>query len=234
MNIKAVLFDLDDTLYSSTSVAQRSRTAAIQAMIDKGLEIDLKVAYKLYMDIVREYGSNYEHHLERLLERLNKKIDMKLVAAGVIAYHNIKIAYLTNRPYADVIPTLLKLKELNKSLAIVTSGIAIKQWDKLLRLGIVDFFDYVATSEEVGVDKPKVGVFRESLSKLNIKNENTLFVGDSENDIVGALDAKIIAVRLKKGKHAKYEFSKKPDFTINSISEVINLIKELEKNKKKV
>ena len=116
MQIKAVLFDLDDTLYSSTSVAQRARTAAIRAMIDKGLDVDLTIAYNRYMEIVDEYGSNYEHHLERLLERLNQKVNMKLVAAGVIAYHNIKFAYLTNRPYADVIPTLLKLKELKKLL----------------------------------------------------------------------------------------------------------------------
>ena len=49
-----------------------------------------------------------------------QKMADRLVSAGVVAY-------LTNRPYADVIPTLLKLKELNKYLAVVTSGISIKQ-----------------------------------------------------------------------------------------------------------
>ena len=108
-------------------------------------------------------------------------------------------------------------------------GFAIKQWDKLIRLGIVDFFDCVITSEEVGVDKPRIGVFNDVLQKLDVKAYEAVFVGDSENDILGAIDAKIISIRLKKGKYAKREFVKKADYEINTISEILDVLKELEK-----
>gem|GEM_PF-6745501 len=44
-------------------------------------------------------GSNYSGHFNELVKRINGKNDLKIVASGVMAYHNTKNAIA---PYPEV------------------------------------------------------------------------------------------------------------------------------------
>ncbi|HDN81275.1 MAG TPA: haloacid dehalogenase, partial [Methanomicrobia archaeon] len=132
--IKSVVFDLDDTLYNSTALSESARKSALKAMVNEGLDIDLKKGYEDLMRIVKRYGSNYSEHFNRFLEEKLGYVDYKFLASGVIAYHNTKFAYI--RPFDDTVPTLIKLVKRKKKLGIVTNGVPVKQWEKILRLGL--------------------------------------------------------------------------------------------------
>jgi putative hydrolase of the HAD superfamily len=88
MAVKAVFFDLDDTLYESKKFASRARKAAVRAMVREGAGVG-ENELSLELDLaVKECGSNYPRHFNRILTKLNVPNWPRYAAAGVIAYHN--------------------------------------------------------------------------------------------------------------------------------------------------
>jgi putative hydrolase of the HAD superfamily len=226
--IKAIFFDIDDTLYDSTKLTTMARQNSIRAMIDSGLpEKDEKKIYNLLNEIIKKHGSNYGKHYDRLLEELGLAPDPKIIAAGVVAYEHTKDGYL--RPYPGVIPTLLKLKE-KYMLGIISNGLAIKQWEKLIGLGIHHLFDVVATSEEQGVEKPQKEIFLFAVEKLGISPVDCMIVGDRlDTDILGGNIAGMKTVHLKKGKYGRASPSSEgesPDLEIDEFSEITSFLEQ--------
>jgi putative hydrolase of the HAD superfamily len=225
--INAVLFDIDDTLFDSTTLAKMARMNAIKAMIDCGLPIkNVQKGYGLLMKIVEKYGSNYDEHFDRLLETLGCTREPKIIAAGIVSYHDTKLGYI--KPNPDVIPTLIALRDEGCKLGIVSNGRSVKQWEKLIRLGLHHFFDAVIISENVGSEKPQSKIFRIATEKLGVKPEEAAYVGDDlETDVFGANKAGLISIRVIKQKHEEPILNKdmRPKFTITKISELLSIIK---------
>jgi putative hydrolase of the HAD superfamily len=226
VKIKAVLFDIDNTLYDTKALVVASRRNAIKAMVEAGFEADIEEAFRKLNDIVKHYGPNYDQHYDRLLEAYGSKPNPHIIAAGIIAYHNTKVAYLV--PYADTIPALLKLKEKNIKLGVVTDGLPVKQWEKLIRLGIQHFFDTVIISENYQTTKPDIKLFKEALKKLSVKPSQTMMVGDRvDKDISGANKAGLVSVQilhpdLKERKpKEEYEY---PRYVIGELKELLEIL----------
>ncbi|BAW31594.1 MAG TPA: TIGR02253 family HAD-type hydrolase [Methanothermobacter sp.] len=193
---KAVYFDIDDTLYDTSSFARLARKAALSVMIEAGLPLKQEEAYSLLRNIIDEKGSNYDKHFNVLTEKVFGEEKPLLIALGVITYHNVKFALL--RPFPQTIPTLIYLKGKGYNLGVISNGLTIKQWEKLIRLGIHHFFDEVVTSEEVGFQKPDIEIFREALNRMGCKPEDSVMVGDKfREDIIGAVNAGMSAILVK-------------------------------------
>jgi putative hydrolase of the HAD superfamily len=227
--IKAIFFDIDDTLYDSTKLTTMARQNSIRAMIDSGLPVkDEDNLHTLLNEIIKKHGSNYGKHYDRLLEELGLEIDPKIIAAGVVAYEHTKEGYLT--PFPGVVPTLLKLKEKYR-LGVISNGLAVKQWEKLIGLGIHHLFDVVATSEERGFSKPQKEIFLFAVEKLDLSPAECVMAGDRlDTDILGGNLAGMKTVYLKKGKYGGETPESKeqtPDFEIEDFTEILNL--ELDK-----
>jgi putative hydrolase of the HAD superfamily len=61
---------------------------------------------------------------------------------------------------------------------------------KLEKLGLIDHFDFMVSSEEVNIEKPHTKLFACCIEKSNVLAEECLFIGDSlRKDYQGALDA---------------------------------------------
>ncbi len=192
--IKAVFFDLDDTLHNTTRLAKLARRAAMQAMTDKGLPMSADDASIALVNILKTRGSNYPHHFDILVEETMGEKNDKIVAAGIIAYHNTKFANMS--PYRDSIPTLIKLKQMGLSLNIITNGRSIKQWEKIIRLGLEAFFDHVVISENVGHSKPAPEIYNIALSLARCESEEALFIDNSTECIKGAKDIGMATVLM--------------------------------------
>lgn len=214
--IKSVVFDLDDTLYNSTALSKSARRAALKAMINEGLDIDLKKGYEDLMRIVKRYGSNYSEHFNRFLEEKLGYVDYKFLASGVIAYHNTKFAYI--RPFDDTIPTLIELVKRKKKLGIVTNGVSVKQWEKILRLGLEHFFEFVIISSEVKYEKPSPKIYEIALERLDLPPEEVLMADNKIEDLKGAKDVGMKTVLITRVKDAEYTPK------IKKLSEILNFI----------
>ena len=242
--IKLVGFDLDDCLFDSTGLSERARIKGIDAMIDLGLNIKREKAISLIHEIVNEYGSNSSQHYDYFMRRLNelKILDIsknfnpyKYIAAAVMAYHKEKIESISL--YDDVEPCLKKLRELNIKSAIISDGIPIKQYEKILRLNIHKLVDLVVISDEIGIRKPNPRLFTYCLEKFKVYGPETIYVGDNlDKDIVPANQNDIVSVYIHRG--GKYDTyipkndltgNKKPDFEIFNLKEILQIIDKLNK-----
>lgn len=228
--IKAILFDLDDTLHDSTGQVDTARKAAATAIYNEGIlpATSPEEVYKKYLEIVKKYGTNYEGHLSILCKKYGIKPDPRLVAAGRVAYHNTKFALLTLLPRTQ--ETLLWLIKNNFKLGIVTNGIEEKQWEKIIRLKIRPFFDDIQISESIGGHDQKKRLILTCLRNLKIKPEEAMLVGDKiKTDIVSANKLGLTTVRIIHGRY-KDEKSRseleKPTYTIKEISELIKILKK--------
>ncbi|MGZ7043498.1 MAG: HAD family hydrolase, partial [Methanobacterium sp.] len=139
--IKAVFFDIDDTLYDTSGFAKLARKAALNVMIDAGLPLESEEAYLLLREIIDEYGSNYGKHFNVLTKKIFGEEKPLLIALGMITYHNVKFALL--RLFPQTTKTLIFLKEKGYKLGVISNGKTIKQWEKLIRLDLHHFFDHV-------------------------------------------------------------------------------------------
>lgn len=82
------------------------------------------------------------------------------------------------RLYSDIIPTLKLLREKGIYVACVSNedGWLSNFFDQF---EISEYFNFVLTSDEIGVEKPNPKIFLEALSRTDFKPEEVLFVGDS-------------------------------------------------------
>ena len=247
MGIKCVAFDLDDCLYNGTLLIEKARRASIKLMIDYGLPVDEDYAYKILMEITKEYGSNSERHLDYLIMRLREDPTIQLsqefnsnkyIAAGIMGYYRQKVKQFY--PFKDVQKTLQKLHKKGFKIALITDGKPKKQYDKLFRLKIQDEFDFILISDEVGIKKPNPELFKLFCKEIKLKPEEILYVGDRlEKDVAPANEVGIHTVLIHRGTkydpniHAEFENPViNPDFECNDLYQLENFIKIINKGSK--
>ncbi len=231
--IKAIFFDIDDTLYSSTDLSSKARRTAVEHMISKGLEVDPEEAYSALMRVVRKYGSNYGDHFGKFFtDELGRPPDYRMIAAAVIAYHHTK--FVNMRPYPHTVQTILELHIRGYKLGIITDGLPIKQWEKLVRLGLDDFFQAVVISGDdgVGFGKSDPRIFAIALEKVGVRPEEAIMVGDKLNtDIEGANSAGLASVWLRTPRDPE-DLPRisgiRPAFTITDIRQVLEVVEKLD------
>lgn len=228
LGLDAIFFDIDDTLFSTSEFAEKAREASVDAMIRVGLDIEKDVLLQELREVVAEFTSNYDHHFDQLLRRIPKRHfkgvnQAMIVAAGVVAYHDTKVRELAPYPDAvDLLKLLSKLPELTRG--IITSGLMIKQAEKLLRLGIYDYLTPTAIfiSDQIGINKPNPKLYRRACSDLNLKPSRCIYVGDrprSDVDPPNALG--MVTVQLRRGgRHEKEEGKTKPAYEVRDFHEL--------------
>jgi putative hydrolase of the HAD superfamily len=80
--LRAVFFDIDDTLFSTTTFAARAREQSVDAMIAMGVRCDRELMIRELREVVQEFSSNFEHHYDKLLSRLEQPSLIAVSAAS--------------------------------------------------------------------------------------------------------------------------------------------------------
>lgn len=226
--IEVVFFDLDDTIADTSVLAERARRNAIENMIKHGLPVDFETAYNELLELIDEYGSNFPHHFDYLLRRLDIPYNPKWVAAGVIGYHNTKFTQLKDVKNAR--KALIRLSKAGYRLGIITDGDPIKQWEKILRLELDEFFEEVIISDFEGVKKPHPKIFQKALKSFGVSAGRAVMVGDRlYSDIYGAKQVGMHTVwfRYGKRKEAELEYRDYADFEISDLLELPEVLEVL-------
>jgi len=221
--IKAILFDIDNTLIDFMHMKKKSCEAAVEAMISAGLDMKKEEVMKEIYEIYDKYGMEYQKIFQKLLKKLKRKVDYRIVASGIIAYREVREIYLV--PYTGVIPVLTALKKKYK-LGIISDAPSMQAWMRLITMKIDGFFDVIVTKGDVKKQKIYPVPFNSALKQLKMKPEEVLMVGDRiERDI-------IIPKKLgMKTCFARYGVENPPakgksgaDFEIDNIEELIGVV----------
>ncbi len=220
--IKAVVFDLDNTLVDFMKMKERAIEEAIPAMIDSGLNLSKEEAGKIIDGIYKEQGIEYQQVFDLFLQRLLNKIDYKILSAGIVAYRRGREAALI--PYPHVYPTLNKLMKMGIKMGILSDAPVKEAWLRLAYLNFHHIFDVVVTFEDTKIRKPAPAPFQMILKQLQIPANEVLMVGDwVERDIVGAANVGMKTAFAKYGDTFN-TVQHNANYMLNDISEIIDII----------
>ena len=219
--IKAVLFDLDNTLIDFMKMKKMCVENAADAMIDAGLEMKKKEATEKLFKEYWKIGIEHDQIFQIFLEKVDGEINYKILGSAIAAYRKTVITYL--EPYPHVIPTLTELKTRGIKIGIVTDAPKIKAWIRLCALKLHYYPDTVITAEDAGERKPSTKPFKKALKELQVKPKECLMVGDwIDRDAEGAKKLGIKTCFAKYG-HIQGK-TEGADYTINDIKELLELI----------
>jgi putative hydrolase of the HAD superfamily len=230
--LRAIFFDVDDTLYSTSAFARLARERGIDAMLRAGLRLTREDLARELDEVVAEFTSNYEHHYDKLLVRLPAAAlagvnPAVVVAAGVVAYHETKVKELA--PYDDVLFALRRLSQTDLILGVITGGLAVKQAEKLIRLGVIRYLNprAIFISDQVGFGKANPKLYARACQETGVDPREAMYVGDNPaNDIDPPNQIGMITVRIRRdGKYAEVESRTPPTHEINDLGELLDLLK---------
>jgi putative hydrolase of the HAD superfamily len=181
--IRATVFDLDNTLTDFMKMKSEAVSAAIDGMIDAGLNVPRAALQERIDAIYRTRGLEYQQVFDDLLVEVSGRIDPKIHASGIVAYRRVRSAMVL---YPHVQMTLLELAKRGIRLGVVSDAPRAQVWQRLCSLGLQHVFDAVVTFDDTQTRKPDPAPFREALDRLDARPEETLMVGDwAERDVVG-------------------------------------------------
>lgn len=222
--IKAVIFDLDNTLVDFMKMKRLSIEAALTAMIDAGLQLSLSEASAEIDKIYKEQGIEYQQVFDLFLTQQLGMINHKILSSGIVAYRKAREANLI--PYPHVYSSLNQLVKLGIKLGILSDAPSKEAWLRLAYLNFHHIFDEVVTFDDTGERKPSPVPFMAILNKLGVKPEEAVMVGDwAERDIVGASNVGIKTAFAKYGDTFNTPFHN-ADYELNDFSEILEIIKK--------
>jgi putative hydrolase of the HAD superfamily len=209
--IKAIVFDLDNTLVDFMGMKRQAIDAAVHAMVDAGLTLSQEEAKDRIDAIYHERGIEFQNVFDQLLYDVFQKPDYKILSAGIIAYRRAREAALV--PYPHVMITLMELLKQGLRLGVVSDAPAREAWLRLCYLNLHHIFSAVVTFDDTGKRKPQAEPFRKALELLDVRPTEALMVGDwAERDMVGAANIGMKTVFARYGDtfgtketHADYE-----------------------------
>lgn len=203
MELKAVFFDLDDTLYAGFAAGDAHACTCLATYAEAQLGVRGE-------DFVRAFLES-RRRLARRQPGMPPIHDRVLFAQGALermGLNTIRHARAVHRVYWDamfekmqlrpgVCALLDELRDKGIKTAVCTDMMADIQMEKLDRLGLTDRIDYLVSSEEAGMDKPGAPIFWLALHKCGCLPQQAVMVGDNfRHDVQGAADAGIAGIWL--------------------------------------
>ncbi len=223
--IKAIIFDLDNTLLDFVKMKQFAVKASIRAMNEAGLNVDEESGYKDVMELYMTTGWENQLVFDDYLKQTTGEVSNKILAAGVVAYRRAREATLL--VYPNVNKTLIELLKAQIRLAVVSDAPSREAWMRLYYLNLHHVFDPVLTFDDTGARKPSPKPFKLALDKMNVGPDEALMIGDwPDRDVVGAKQIGMKTIFARYGDTFGTKESG-ADWDVNDIYKVIGIIKEL-------
>ena len=223
MKIKAVIFDLDDTLYDCTgSLIDASRRRAAKALVEAGLPCTEEEVYQLQKELTEKYGP-YHLIFNEIVNKYNA--DNTLVTIAYKAYNSSEVSEI--KPFPYVIPTLKELKEKGCKLFLLTVGVHERQEKKINILGLKPYFDEIVISDqEIGL--PLEDCMRDLIGRHTINFGEAVMVGDRVREELRI--AKSLGMTTIQMLHGRFKNEPavnecdKPDYKIKRIFQITTIL----------
>jgi putative hydrolase of the HAD superfamily len=223
--IRAIVFDLDNTLTDFMRMKAAAIDAAVDAMIDAGLRLPREAVRARIDAIYQEQGMEYQKVFDQLLESELGHIDPKILASGVVAYRRARESSLVLYPHVQM--TLLELVRRGIRIGVVSDAPAPQAWLRLCQLGLQHVFEAVVTFDDTREFKPSPAPFREVLRRLAVEPHEALMVGDwPARDMVGGRQIGMRTVFARYGDTFGTRDSG-ADHELNDVFELVGIVDRL-------
>ena len=197
--IKAIGFDMDDTLYDRDLIYQSAYDLVTRYVVKSNVEFEKfnlvyqecsLVEYQKFMSGEKTFD---EYQLDRFVDAFKElNIDIDIDQAKIFqAIYDYQKKHVQLRQFMEKI--LLDLVERDDiKIFLLTNGPSDNQRKKIKNLKLDKFFndDEIFISGDLLVSKPDRKMFDYVREKLNIAPSSIVYVGDNlENDVIGAIEA---------------------------------------------
>jgi putative hydrolase of the HAD superfamily len=239
MQIKNVLFDFGDTLVQASP--QYSLDTCLSHLLESLSRNDISVSLE---DFKRAYNATYERIIARNSFRevpYSVVISQTLGLCGysseptdkaiVEAAEAFMDCWIHARTMEKSIPSLLRRLRKRYTLGVVSNLAYSPAVSKTLeRFGVVEIFDAIIVSADVGWRKPSPKIFRKALQTMRISASETVYVGDElDHDIEGAKKVGMHTILLKRPLTNMAASKAKPDHIIHEWKELPRAVKALDR-----
>lgn len=190
--IKAVIFDIDNTMYDFDE-AHKTAMISLGAYAEKnfgmGYEETKELVAKCIGIVMERTGENCAAWHNRMLrfQCFLEQIGSTDYQKAMEMYHVYwdKVIEVME-PEQGLLSLLSRLKQRGIRLGIGTDMTTYIQYKKLEKLGVLQYLDFLVTSEEAGAEKPTPRFFELCVKKAGCKPEECIFIGDHlEKDVAG-------------------------------------------------
>jgi putative hydrolase of the HAD superfamily len=211
---RALVFDLDDTLYPERRFAL-SGFDAVSTHVAARYGVSRRAAFSL---LRRELAAR------RRAEVFQTLVGHFDLAESIV--DELRDVYRAHAPALKLPPAtraVLGVARVSWKLAVLTNGIPEIQRRKVAALGLAPLVDAVLYAHEIGEGKPDPSVFLAACDAVDVPVEASVMTGDNPwCDVDGARRAGLRAIRIRRGLHAHIgEGNTGPaDATVRDISEV--------------
>lgn len=228
--LKAVVFDLDDTLYDCTGTLQEaSRRRAARVLVESGLPMSEEEALDLQRRLAEEHGPHFMV-FDEIARRY--RLDNEVIDKAYRAYNSEEVGNI--KVFPGVREALSLLRSQGIRCFLLTSGIYRRQQTKIKKLGLEQAFD------EIEINDAERGelmseVLRYLLEKHHLRPEETLVVGDRPpEEIRIGNDLGATTVQIMHGRFSTFEprdARERPNYRIAGIFQVPTLLHLANMNK---
>ncbi len=239
---RPLLFDIGDTLidFCTPNIIpdlKKGPTLAHEFMVEQGIKVPAVERYiracrwRFMTDFIKAEILRREVDILATLRRVHAALGLPtdrdtLMAVCGKSYEPTRD---TGTPEEGVHDVLEHFRQRGHPMAIVSNTMVPGPVldDHLASEGLIEFFDVRIYSSNVGVKKPHARIFREALVGLNVKPQDSVFIGDKAFlDVKGAKRLGMTTV-LKRRFGSGRIWRNKPDFIVKRLSELPAVINEL-------
>ncbi|HEM5462365.1 TPA: HAD family hydrolase [Streptococcus suis] len=228
--MKALIFDVDDTLYDQIQPFERALERHIEVAREQ-IE-PLYLSFRRYADEVFEATATgkmslKDSHIYRMKHAL-ADFEYQVSDATALA---IQIDYDYFQGQIELSPVFPEIfswcQAQGIAMGIITNGPYRHQLRKIRTMGLVNWFEleHVLISGQVGITKPNPAIFQLMEERLGMSGEDICYLGDSfENDVVGAKAANWKAIWFNHRKRVEPIAPYQADKVVTAWDELVEVI----------
>jgi putative hydrolase of the HAD superfamily len=235
--LRAIFFDLDDTLIDDTVSLEQCAEQAARELAD-GRGIEPGALGEAYVEAAIEFWTKLSPNprkppsgeirpamWRRALLRYGVDDD---ALSERLAHRFDELRVESVELFPEAVPVLADLRRRYR-MAIITNGYAETHDRKIAQLELQRFFDRIVLAGELEMVKPNPAIFRHAMELLGVTPEVSVMVGDRyDRDVAGAHAAAMRAVWLRCRGETIPDGARPPEATIDSIAELPAALERLE------
>ena len=224
--VRAVVFDLDDTLYPEMQYIKSGFRVVATRLAKEGYSAE--AVYGLLWEVFEKGSRN--RVFNQVLTRMGRATDDRSIAELVLAYREHRPKIWLSSPVKGALATLAD----HYKLGLITDGYLPAQRLKVEALELGDLFAEIIYTEELGRDywKPACRAFEQMQAALGCGHPQCVYVADNcRKDFVAPnrLGWQSVQVKLPEGIHAQAPASVggEPQYVVNDVAGVVRLLAAL-------
>ena len=188
--IKAIIFDMDDTLYKEYDFVFGG-FKAVSLYLSEKYNLSENDVYKKILNIFYREGRG--KIFNRIIDIYNLQEDINTLI-DIYRFYEPQIEL-----YSDATEILKWCKENNIRTGIITDGMSAVQWSKIKALKLEEKVDKIIVTDDLGREfwKPHTRAYKEMIKYFGIDGEEAIYVGDNPNkDFIGAKKVGFKTIRI--------------------------------------